>query len=60
MELPGLLTALAALAVLIGSQIGSRLMIKSAKPAWITWGYAVILTIVAAKLLWEAAAFSLG
>ncbi|WP_316979868.1 sulfite exporter TauE/SafE family protein [Shumkonia mesophila] len=60
MELPGLLTALAAVAVIVGSQIGSRLMIKGAKPAWITWGYAAILTAVAVKLLWEAAASSLG
>ena len=60
MELPGLLTGLAVVAVLIGSQLGSRLMIKGAKPAWITRGYAAILTAVAAKLLWEAAAASLG
>ncbi|MBE0530282.1 MAG: sulfite exporter TauE/SafE family protein, partial [Rhodospirillales bacterium] len=54
MDLPWLLTGLAVVAVLIGSQVGSRLMIKGAKPAWITRGYAVILTAVAAKLLWEA------
>lgn len=60
MALPDLLTGLAVVAVLIGSQVGSRLMIKGAKPAWITWGYAAILAAVAAKLLWEAAAAALG
>jgi len=59
-DVPWGLAALAAVAVVVGSQIGSRLMIKGVKPAWITWGYAAILTAVAAKLLWEAMAPALA
>jgi uncharacterized membrane protein YfcA len=60
MDLPWLLTVLAGVAVLAGSQIGSRLMIKGAKPGWITWGYATVLAAVAVKLLYEVVAPSLG
>lgn len=51
---------LALAAVIVGSQIGSRLMLRGAKPAWITWGYAVILGGIALKLLWEVSAALLG
>ena len=53
-DLPLGLTALGIGFVVIGSQVGARLMLKGAKPAWITWGYVVILSAVAAKLVWEA------
>lgn len=60
MAVPGGLAAMAGLAVVIGSQIGSRLMVRGAKPASITGGYAILLSAVAAKLLWEAASPLLG
>lgn len=56
LDLPWQAAILAAIAVVAGSQIGARLMLKGAKPAWITWGYAVILGGVAVKLLWEVLA----
>lgn len=59
-DLPLGLTALGVGAVVIGSQIGARLMLKGAKPAWITWGYVVILSAVAAKLVWEVASTGLS
>jgi uncharacterized membrane protein YfcA len=56
LDLPWAVTGLALVAVVCGSQIGARLMIRGAKPSWISWGYVAILTGVAAKLIWEAAA----
>lgn len=53
LNLPWLVAGLAVAAVVIGSQIGARLMLRGAKPAWITWGYAVILGGIAVKLVWE-------
>ncbi len=56
MELPWLPAVLAAAAVVAGSQLGSRLMIRGAKPAWIAWGYVAILAAIAVKLAGEAIA----
>lgn len=60
LDVPLALTIPAVIAVIAGSQIGARLMLKGAKPAWITWGYVAILCAVAIKLVWEAAARLLG
>ena len=56
--LPMLLLLAAAVAVLIGSRLGTTLMLKASKPAWINWGYAAVLAGVAARLVWEAATFA--
>ena len=41
-------------AVLLGSQLGARFMTGKAKAAWITHTYAIVLVVIAAKLVWEA------
>lgn len=55
LDLPWTLAVAATAAVIIGSQIGARLMLRGAKPSWIAWGYVAILGAIAVKLLWEAA-----
>lgn len=55
LDVPMGFAAIAAVAVIAGSQIGSRLMIRGVKPAWIGWGYAIVLAVVAARMIWEAA-----
>lgn len=54
LDLPWTVAIATAAAVIIGSQIGSRLMLRGAKPSWIAWGYVAILGGIAVKLLWEA------
>ena len=54
LDLPWTVAVATAAAVIIGSQIGSRLMLRGAKPSWIAWGYVAILGGIAVKLLWEA------
>ena len=56
LDLPLTVTVLAVVATVAGSQIGTRLMLRGTKPAWITWGYVVILIGVAVKLMWETVA----
>ena len=51
---PLLPTVLGIAAVLLGSQLGARFMTGKAKAAWITQTYAVVLVVIAAKLVWEA------
>ena len=46
-----LLTAMVVLAVLIGSQLGATFMSKKAKPSWVKKAYAVVLFVVAIKLI---------
>lgn len=48
------LTVLMILAVLIGSQLGGNFMATKAKPKWVKQLYAVVLFVIAAKLLAEA------
>ena len=60
LDLPMALAVPAVVAVIVGSQIGARLMLRGAKPAWITWGYVTILFAVALKLVWEATAAALA
>lgn len=47
------LTVLMILAVLIGSQLGGNFMATKAKPKWVKQLYAVVLFVIAAKLLAE-------
>ncbi|MBT3361700.1 MAG: sulfite exporter TauE/SafE family protein [Rhodospirillales bacterium] len=56
LDLPFYAMILAGIAVVAGSQIGARLMLRGAKPAWITGGQVVVLMGVALKLVWEAVA----
>ncbi|PXF58220.1 MAG: hypothetical protein C4B58_07220 [Deltaproteobacteria bacterium] len=42
-----------AIAVIIGSQIGARVMKKKMKPRWIKQMFAAVLLGVAVKLLWK-------
>jgi uncharacterized protein len=53
-QFPLLPTVLGIAAVLLGSQLGARFMTGKAKAAWITQTYAVVLVVIAAKLVWEA------
>ena len=46
-----LLAALLSVAILIGSQLGSRFMIHKAKPKWVKQLYAVVLLAIAVKLI---------
>lgn len=41
-----------AVAVIIGSQVGSRLMVGVVKPRWIRQGFGVLLLAIAATLVW--------
>jgi len=41
------------IAVIIGSQIGARVMKKKMKPRWIKQMFAAVLLVVAVKLLWK-------
>lgn len=40
-----------AFAVLVGSQVGSRFMVSKAKPKWVKQLYALVLLVIAAKLI---------
>ena len=50
---PLLPTVLGVLAVLLGSQLGAHFMTGKAKSSWITQTYAVVLVLIAVKLVWE-------
>ena len=53
---PLLATGLGILAVLLGSTFGARFMTGKAKSTWITQTYAVVLVLIAVKLVWDAVA----
>ena len=52
-RLDGTLTLLTLAAAIAGSQLGSWLMARRAKPAWVKRFYGVLLLGVAIKLVWE-------
>ena len=52
---PLLPTVLGVAAVLLGSTFGARFMTGKAKSTWITQTYAVVLVLIAVKLVWDAA-----
>ena len=54
LDFPVAVAVLSALPMVIGSQVGARLVLRGATPSWITRGYVVILVGVAIKLVWEA------
>ncbi|MFD2181726.1 sulfite exporter TauE/SafE family protein [Rhodoplanes azumiensis] len=56
LDLPVGPTLLTVAAVLIGSRIGTLLMLRTARPAWIMRGYAIVLAGVAAMLCGEVLA----
>ncbi len=45
--------AVTTIAVIIGSQIGAKVMNEKMKSRWIKQMFAVVLLAVAAKLLWK-------
>ncbi len=53
---PAALTTIAVSAVVIGSLVGSRLMVHRANPVWLGWAYAILLVLIAARLGWESLA----
>lgn len=53
-QLPMMMTLFGAVAVLLASLVGPRLMIRKVKSRWIRQGYAAILILVATILIWEA------
>lgn len=51
---PLTITLIAVVAILVGALSGARFMADKAKPKWVKQSYAVILVLIALKLLWEA------
>lgn len=51
---PAALTAIAVSAVVIGSLVGSRLMVRRVNPVWLGWAYTILLVLIAARLGWES------
>lgn len=55
-QFPVLFTVVAVLAVLAGSLVGARFLVRRANPLWLGKAYAALLVVIAVQLLWEGLA----